>query len=281
MTSTPPTPPATRGIGLGHVLGARVVVQPSALVMVALLAWVFASSAGPVTGRTFVVADGRQLEPRILAAVSQDAAMLQAGRQDDLYQWLIDNRLAASRQEAKLGMLSVLYGGSGGAGGAVLAALTRSFPQAMAHVQAAASTGEAGGAVRSFLGRGCPPADAGWLAAQRSTSDEASQRAADAAARSRGRFTRNFVVQSTAAEWALLWMGHARALIHQAGWTGICQQVFFVHDEVVFEAPVELAEQLGQLLAHAAMLAGRTLFGGQSPAFPVSLAITSSYAEAK
>jgi len=55
MTSTPPTPPATRGVGLGHVLGARVVVQPSALVMVALLAWVFASSAGPVTGRTFVV----------------------------------------------------------------------------------------------------------------------------------------------------------------------------------------------------------------------------------
>ncbi|WP_345470408.1 bifunctional 3'-5' exonuclease/DNA polymerase [Glutamicibacter ectropisis] len=232
-------------------------------------------------GRTFVVADGRQLEPRILAAISNDQQLQQAGAQDDLYQWLLDAKLVSTRQEAKLGMLSVIYGGGGGASGAVGAALTKSFPTAMRFVEQAATAGQQGEGVRSFLGRGCPPADEQWMRAQRDTADEASQRAADAAARARGRFTRNFVVQSTAAEWALVWMGHARHLIHQAGWSEVCRQVFFVHDEIVFECPNELADQLQRLIAHAALLAGRTLFGAASPHFPVSVAISSNYADAK
>ncbi|WP_073705832.1 bifunctional 3'-5' exonuclease/DNA polymerase [Glutamicibacter sp. 0426] len=232
-------------------------------------------------GSTFVVADGRQLEPRILAAISHDQQLQKAGQQDDLYQWLLDAKLVASRDEAKLGMLSVIYGGGGGASGSVGAALTRSFPTAMRFVEQAALAGEQGGGVRSFLGRGCPPADEQWLQAQRATSDEASQRAADSAARARGRFTRNFVVQATAAEWALVWMGHARHLIHQAGWSRSCRQVFFVHDEIVFECPTELAGQLQELILHAAMLAGRSLFGQASPRFPVSVAISGNYADAK
>lgn len=232
-------------------------------------------------GRTFVIADGRQLEPRILAAISQDRRLQEAGQQDDLYQWLIDAKLVADRNEAKLGMLSVIYGGGGGTSGAVGVALKKNFPQAMAYVDHAAKAGERGEGVRSWLGRGCPPADEAWVQSQRATQDEAGQRAADAAARSRGRFTRNFVVQSTAAEWALVWMGHARHLIRQAGWGDSCQQVFFVHDEVVFECPDELAEDLGKLVRHAALLAGRTLFGEHSPNFPVSVAISQNYSEGK
>ncbi|MEF9979886.1 MAG: bifunctional 3'-5' exonuclease/DNA polymerase [Glutamicibacter sp.] len=232
-------------------------------------------------GSTFVVADGRQLEPRILAAISNDQQLQKAGQQDDLYQWLLDAQLVASRDDAKLGMLSVIYGGGGGASGAVGAALTRSFPTAMRFVEQAALAGEQGEGVRSFLGRGCPPADEQWLQAQKATNDEASQRAADGAARARGRFTRNFVVQATAAEWALVWMGHARHLIHQAGWSRTCRQVFFVHDEIVFECPTELAGQLQELIRHAAMLAGRSLFGQASPRFPVSVAISGNYADAK
>lgn len=45
----------TKGIQLGRLLGARVVLQPSTLIMVALLAWVFASSGGDVTSRTFAL----------------------------------------------------------------------------------------------------------------------------------------------------------------------------------------------------------------------------------
>ena len=35
-------------------------------------------------------------------------------------------------------------------------------------------------------------------------------------ARDRGRFTRNFVVQGTAAEWALCWMGEIRRRLRAA-----------------------------------------------------------------
>jgi len=48
-------PPPTKGIQLGHLLGARVVLQPSTLLMIGLLAWIFASGAGDVTGRTLAM----------------------------------------------------------------------------------------------------------------------------------------------------------------------------------------------------------------------------------
>ena len=59
--------PQTRGIRLGTLLGARVVLQPSTVVMVALLAWIFASGAGPVTGRTLAL--GAMLAVLLFAAV--------------------------------------------------------------------------------------------------------------------------------------------------------------------------------------------------------------------
>lgn len=49
------TPGHTKGIQIGRLLGARVVLQPSTLLMIGLLAWVFASSGGPVTSRTFAL----------------------------------------------------------------------------------------------------------------------------------------------------------------------------------------------------------------------------------
>ena len=231
-------------------------------------------------GKVFVVADGRQLEPRILGAISQDTALQQAGAGRDLYQSLVDARIAADRDQAKLGMLSAIYGGSS-AGAAVVSALERSFPSAMGFVGQAAQAGERGEAVHSWLGRGCPPADEAWLRAQRDTADAASQQAADLAARSRGRFTRNFVVQATAAEWALVWMAHTRHLIHAAGLHTHCRQVFFVHDELVFETDEQLAAGLAHAIEQGAQRAGQTLFGPDSPGFPVSIATVRSYADAK
>ena len=75
---------------------------------------------------------------------------------------------------------------------AVGAALKKNFPAAMDFVDSAARAGERGDGVSSYLGRGCPPADERWMQAQRGTRDEASQRAADLAARSRGRFVGAF-----------------------------------------------------------------------------------------
>ena len=41
-------------------------------------------------GWTFVVADASQLEPRVLAAMSGDAAMARAGQAQDMYQGMVD-----------------------------------------------------------------------------------------------------------------------------------------------------------------------------------------------
>ncbi|MCW4464005.1 bifunctional 3'-5' exonuclease/DNA polymerase [Glutamicibacter sp. MNS18] len=232
-------------------------------------------------GKVFVVADGSQLEPRILGAISQDSALQQAGQGQDLYQGLIDSQVAKDRDEAKLGMLSAIYGGTSSGAGAVVSALERGFPRAMSYVARAAQAGERGEGVHSWLGRGCPPADESWLHAQRNTADATAQSAADMAARSRGRFTRNFVVQATAAEWALVWMAQTRHLVFSAGLHTRCRQVFFVHDELVFETEPELAEGLARAIRLGAHRAGQSLFGPQSPDFPVSIATVRSYAEAK
>ena len=75
-----------------------------------------------------------------------------------------------------------------------LAALRRRFPAALAMLEDAARTGEDGGSVRSVLGRTCPPRrPAGW------TTPRVARPARE---RARGRFTRNFVVQASASDWA-------------------------------------------------------------------------------
>ena len=102
----------------------------------------------------------------------------------------------------------------------------------MAYVDDAARAGEEGRLVRTWLGRTCPPAaGAGDDAAEEAGIPQERPRPrppaghggwvpgyASTNARARGRFTRNFVVQGSAADWALLLLaalrqacaGHAR-----------------------------------------------------------------------
>ncbi|PFG20444.1 DNA polymerase-1 [Serinibacter salmoneus] len=61
-------------------------------------------------GWTFVVADAAQLEPRVLAAISGDEAMLAAGARGDLYQALVADGVVEDREHAKVAMLGALYG---------------------------------------------------------------------------------------------------------------------------------------------------------------------------
>ncbi len=56
-------------------------------------------------------------------------------------------------------------------------------------------------------------------------------------ARDWGRFTRNFVVQGTAAEWALCWMAALRRRLREID--GRPHLVFFLHDEVMVHSPVD------------------------------------------
>ncbi len=161
-------------------------------------------------GWVLVVADAAQLEPRVLAALAGDHAFAEAAGTGDLYQALA-GAFGGDRAKAKVALLSAMYGGAGGEASQLLAVLRRRFPLADQYVEAAARAGEEGRVVRSRLGRCCPPPSAEWrgLTAAPDDPDAADQRARRSL-RARGRFTRNFVVQASAADWALVLLAALR-----------------------------------------------------------------------
>lgn len=239
-------------------------------------------------GWSLVVADAAQLEPRILAALSGDAAMARAGAGVDLYVGMVEAGAVATREQAKVGMLGAMYGGTTGVSAQVLPRLERAFPRALGFVEAAARAGERGERVRTGLGRTSPSPSAAWRERQAQASSDASgeaeRRAARAAARSWGRFTRNFVVQGTAAEWALAWLAGVRRRLWSSEAGPLVAQphlVFFVHDELIVHSPESEVERVEAALRTAADEAGRLLFGATPVSFPITVATVRRYSDAK
>ena len=229
-------------------------------------------------GWTFVVADASQLEPRVLAALSGDDGLAGAAAGGDLYAALAADAFGGDRARAKTALLAAMYGGDVGQ---LMTVLRRRFPAAVGYVEAAARSGEAGGLVRSQLGRTCPPPSAAWLAAiEPAGGPEPDPEVAPRgrrAARDRGRFTRNFVVQASAADWALVLVAVVRRrLAGQAG-----KLVFFQHDEVVVHCPRDDADRVAAEVQDAAAESGRLVFGDTGVRFPLSVAVVDCYADAK
>ncbi|MCS6579268.1 bifunctional 3'-5' exonuclease/DNA polymerase [Curtobacterium poinsettiae] len=239
-------------------------------------------------GWKLVVADAAQLEPRVLAAMSGDRAMAAAGDGRDLYDGVVASGAVETRQQAKVAMLGAMYGATQGEGGRLVPRLVRAFPQALDMVERAARAGERGEPVTTLLGRTSPVPEDSWFEARNQAytveGTPAMQRAVESRARSWGRFTRNFVVQGTAAEWALAWMGSLRSRL-LARFPGAVTDgphlVFFVHDEIVVHAPAEHADWVAQQIREAAVDAGRLLFQDFPVTFPLSVAVVGAYSEAK
>ncbi|MET0415527.1 MAG: bifunctional 3'-5' exonuclease/DNA polymerase [Actinoplanes sp.] len=231
-------------------------------------------------GWRFVVADAGQLEPRMLAAVSGDERLAEAGAAGDLYAALAADSFDGDRARAKLALLGAMYGQTGGAAIPALAVLRKRYPTAFEYVEAAARTGEAGGLVRSWLGRTCPPASTAWRDAGLDPPEEAGSAEAPqggASGRARGRFTRNFVIQATAAEWALVLLATLRTTLEGSK----AELVLFVHDEVVVHCPAEETEQVVAAVHASAAQAGRLLFGDTAVRFPLDVSVVGAYADAK
>ena len=231
-------------------------------------------------GWRFVVADAGQLEPRVLAAVSGDERLAAAGAAGDLYAALATDSFSGDRAKAKVALLGAMYGQTGGAAVPALAVLRQRYPTAFEFVEAAARTGEAGGLVRSWLGRTCPPAASAWRDAGLDPPEEAGSAEVPqggASGRARGRFTRNFVIQATAAEWALVLLATLRTAL---GGTK-AELVLFVHDEVVVHCPAEEAEGVVAAVHESAAQAARLLFGGTAVRFPLDVSVVGAYADAK
>ncbi|MDK1359978.1 bifunctional 3'-5' exonuclease/DNA polymerase [Arthrobacter sp. zg-Y1219] len=235
----------------------------------------------PDPGHKLIVADAAQLEPRVLAALGRDDALAAAARGKDLYQGIADQNFNGDRAQAKMAMLGAMYGATSGEAGRLMPALTRSYPQAIDVVERGARAGEAGKTVSSHLGRSSPPVSDRWLRAQQTASAE-EQRRADSLARSQGRFTRNFVVQSTAAEWALCWLAEIRRRLRAASVSSPAGElVFFLHDEVMLHVPEARVAEVSALVSDAAAAATRLLFGRIPLEFPVVAVTVDSYADAK
>jgi DNA polymerase-1 len=119
-------------------------------------------------------------------------------------------------------------------------------------------------------------------ASQQSTTAE-EQRRADSIARSRGRFTRNFVVQGSAADWAACWLAEVRRRLRtmRAEGSASGELVFFLHDEVMVHAPDAAVDSCIRAIEDAANAAKELLFGPIPVEFPVSVAVVDSYDNAK
>lgn len=257
-------------------------------------------------GWRLVVADADQMEPRVLAAISRDRGLMEvAGHDDDLYQVLSDRAFSGDRAQAKLALLGAIYGQTSGDGLKNLAALRRRFPRAVEYVDDAARAGEEGRLVRTWLGRTSPPAagsdddgdgEAGIPQEPGGGADLAARDPfgevapgdgefgprytpgyASANARARGRFTRNFVVQGSAADWALLML----AALRGATAAMRAELVFFQHDEVIVHCPREEAADVAVAIREAGELAGRIAFGETPVRFPFTTATVERYSDAK
>lgn len=242
------------------------------------------SSARADAGHRLVVADAAQLEPRVLAALAQDNRLAAAARDQDLYAGIAAQGFG-DRATAKIAVLGAMYGSTTGESGRLMPQLSRMYPAAVGYVEKAAQTGQAGGTVSSFLGRSSPPPSDAWHSSQLTTS-AAEQQRADNLARSRGRFTRNFVVQSTAAEWALCWLAELRRRLRASRsqspeGTAAGELVFFLHDEVVVHAPAARAAEVSDHVRDAAAAATRLIFGPIPIDFAVEVTTVTSYADAK
>lgn len=242
-------------------------------------------------GWRLVVADVAQLEPRMLAAMAADAQMAEAARDQDLYAGVVASGAVATREEAKYAVLGAMYGATTGDSGRLVPRLRRVYPRAMALVDAAAATGEDGGIVSTWLGRSSPRPSDEWMRLQADATaadaDPAVVTLARRRARDWGRFTRNFVVQGTAAEWSLIWLAEIRHRLQAfpeaftvAEASGPFARrphlAFFLHDEVILHVPEQHADAVADAVREAAEVATRRLFGDFPIDVPLDLRIAAS-----
>lgn len=216
-------------------------------------------------GWVFVRADLGQVEPRVLAAVSQDAAFAAATRADDLYA-PVATRLGVERSVAKIAVLAAMYGQRSGDAAEALRGLEREYPVAMAHLQRAQEAGRRGEPVRTFGGR---------LVRTDFPVGEGADR--DAVMSSRGRFARNAVIQGSAAELFKAWAATVRVAVRPLrGRIVLC-----LHDELLVHVPEEHAAEAAATVDRTLTDAARRWLGGEQVHFVADTSVVRRWSEAK
>jgi DNA polymerase-1 len=215
-------------------------------------------------GHVFVRADLGQIEPRVLAAVSGDAAFAAASRADDLYA-PVAAELGVERPVAKIAVLAAMYGQRSGAAGK---GLERAYPVAMSYLDHAYAAGVRRQPLRTFGGRAI-------RLDTLLTEAPAEQVAAYDAAR--GRFARNAVIQGSAAELFKAWAATVRATARELG----AQIVLCLHDELLVHVPEHQAEEARRRVVSALEDSARRWTGSLDVRFVAETSVIHRWSEAK
>ena len=219
-------------------------------------------------GHVFVRADLGQVEPRVLAAVSGDKALVRATLDDDMYAPVAE-QLELDRGTAKVAVLGAMYGQTTGDGARALRRLEDAYPVAMAYLADAYRSGQAGRDLRTYGGRLVPMSSVG--AAGTGASEERGVAAA------RGRYGRNALVQGAAAELFKVWAVTVRARGARHG----AQIVLCLHDELLVQVGAESAVTVAQLLDDCLQEAVRHWAPDSSVRFLADTAVVERWSDAK
>jgi DNA polymerase I len=219
--------------------------------------------AGP--GHVFVRADLGQIEPRVLAAVSGDQALVAAAHSDDLYA-PVAAQLGVDRPVAKVAVLGAMYGQTTGFGAQALRRLNATYPVAMAYLDAADRAGRAGRDLRTYGGRRIV------LAPAPGQDPRSASRAA-----AYGRYARNAMIQGAAAELFKMWAVTVRARCAHLG----ARIVLCLHDELLVHSPGEHAEAVSGLVDECLREAARRWAPGCGVRFISDTTIVRSWSDAK
>ncbi len=216
----------------------------------------------------FVRADLGQIEPRILAAVSGDAALAMATAQDDMY-LPVAEQLGVDRATAKVAVLGAMYGQTTGHGAAALRGLELAYPVAMRYLTEADLAGQVGRDVRTYGGR---------LVLMGSTStDDASDRDNRSRAAARGRYGRNAMVQGAAAEFFKVWAATVRARAAAID----ARVVLCLHDELLVHAPAQQGAVAADLVIDCLADAARRWAPNGAVRFVADVGVISRWSDAK
>ncbi|HWL44062.1 MAG TPA: DNA polymerase [Ilumatobacter sp.] len=226
-------------------------------------------------GYAFVHADLGQIEPRVLAAVSGDPALIAATADADLYQ-PVARRLGVTREQAKLGVLGAMYGGTTGNSGLALVRLRQEYPQAMATLEAAAEQGRRSEPVFTIGSRMVRM----WGNEQHDEGDaDARLDRARQVAAARGRYARNALIQGAAAEFFKAWAVTFRARGFGAGLDA--RIVLCLHDEVLIHVAEADAPASATLLTDSLAEAAHRWSPEPAVRFVADVTVVSRWSDAK
>jgi DNA polymerase-1 len=208
----------------------------------------------------------------VLAAISGDAALASAAREDDMYA-PVAAALGSDRPTAKVAVLAAMYGQTSGAAGAALKDMDRTYPTAMAYLRAAEDAGRRGIDLRTYGGR-LLRLSALTRQLEESGGEESSL------AHAYGRFARNAVVQGAAAELFKAWAATVRA-----GLAGLADTdariVLCLHDELLVEADESAAPAVLDVVERALQGTAAWWCAGSGVRFVADTSVVGSWAEAK